>query len=98
MRTALTIFCLMLTVSVNAQEWFQDFNAARIQSRNEDKNMFLLFSGRDWYKPFMHTTPTLNSTPQITIKVGSSATSSEYEFNMLRLLEFSNSVANQELG
>lgn len=51
MRKLLTIFCLLLTVSVSAQEWYQDFNAASIQSGKEDKNIFLLFSGSDWCIP-----------------------------------------------
>lgn len=51
MRKLLTIFFLLLTNSVSAQEWYQDFNAATIQSGKEDKNLFLLFSGSDWCVP-----------------------------------------------
>lgn len=47
-----TLFCL-LTFTTNAQEWLTNFEEAKKQASESNKNIVLVFQGSDWCAPCM---------------------------------------------
>jgi thioredoxin-related protein len=51
MRKIATIILLLTSFIANAQEWQTDFETAKTNRQEENKNIVLVFSGSDWCAP-----------------------------------------------
>lgn len=51
MKKIFTLFILVLSVSVQAQEWQDNFADAVVKAKAEEKPIVLVFSGSDWCAP-----------------------------------------------
>lgn len=47
----LSCFLLCATFTINAQEWFTDFNEAKKAATEKNENIVLVFQGSDWCAP-----------------------------------------------
>ncbi len=47
------ILCVMTTISLQAQEWQTDLEAAQQLSLEQDRNIVIVFQGSDWCAPCM---------------------------------------------
>ena len=48
---SLSLFVLVLSASLQAQEWKLDFESAKQKAKTDQKNIVLVFSGSDWCTP-----------------------------------------------
>lgn len=52
-KTLTTLFIILLSLTVQAQEWLTNFDEAKKEAAASNKNIVLVFQGSDWCGPCM---------------------------------------------
>lgn len=64
MKKLFFIFCITLSLSSFSQNWLTNFEEAKTQATNQNKNILLVFQGSDWCIPCLKLNKGILSTPE----------------------------------